>query len=118
MYYNNDDVSKLENLTPRPTFFANKSGDGTSLLPNSLPYPYTDKCYSMVLFSDNVPELGQLNNYFAKSKVRLGTLNLNAAYLYYYSTSDAILHSRQFPAIAAFLDLKKKECAEPTAAER
>jgi hypothetical protein len=118
MYYNNDDVSKLENVSPKPTFLANKSGDGTSLLPESLPYPYTDRCYSMVFFSAEAPELGQLNSYFAESKVKLATINLNAAYLYYYSTNDAVLHSRQFPAIAAFLDLKKKECAKPTAAER
>jgi hypothetical protein len=118
MYYNNDDVSKLENVSPKPTFLANKSGDGTSLLPESLPYPYTDRCYSMVFFSAEAPELGQLNSYFAEGKVKLATINLNEAYLYYYSTNDAVLHSRQFPAIAAFLDLKKKECAKPTAAER
>jgi hypothetical protein len=118
MYYNSDDMRKLENESPKPTFIANKSGDGASFLQSSLPYPYTDKCYAMVFFSADAPELAQLNSYFAQSKVKLATINLNAGYLYYYSTNDAVLHSRGFPAVAAFLDLKRKGCSQPGTAER
>jgi hypothetical protein len=118
MYYHSDDMKKLEDENPKPAFTANRSGDGASFLQSSLPYPYTDKCYAMVFFSADAPELAQLNSYFAQSKVKLATINLNAAYLYYYSTNDAVLHSKEFPAVAAFLDLKKKGCSQPGTAER
>jgi hypothetical protein len=53
-----------------------------------------------------------LNAYFAKGGVKLATVKLKAAYLYYYSTTDAVLHSKPFPAVAAFLDLKKPKCTQ------
>jgi hypothetical protein len=45
-------------------------------------------------------------------------VKLDAAYLFYYATNHAALRWRQFPAIAALLDLKKKECTKQSAAER
>lgn len=78
--------------------------------------PDTNSCYMLVFFSDNAPEVGQLNAFFAPGKVKLATVNLDAA-LYYYSTNDATLHSGPFRAVAAFYDLKK-DCSQATAAAR
>ena len=115
MYYHADALDDLRKSFPSAAYVANASGDGTPLLPKSS--ADANSCYMLVFFSDNAPEIGQLNSFFAPGKVRLATVSLNAA-LYYYSTNDAMLHSRPFRAVAAFYDLKKKECSQPTAVPR
>lgn len=111
MYYHADALDTLRKSFPAAAYVANASGDGSSLL--SKASPDTNSCYMLVFFSDNAPEIGQLNTFFAPGKVKLATVKLDAA-LYYYSTKDATLHSRPFHAVAAFYDLKKKECAQTT----
>jgi hypothetical protein len=106
MYYHADALDGLRKSFPSAAYVANASGDGTPLLSKSS--ADASSCYMLVFFSDNAPEIGQLNSFFAPGKVRLATVSLNAA-LYYYSTNDAMLHSRPFRAVAAFYDLKKKE---------
>jgi hypothetical protein len=111
MFYKADALDKMKSAYPSAALVANASGDGTALLPKAAPFPYTNKCYSLVFFSDNAPELTELNSFFAPNKVKLATVRLDSATLFYYSTNDRVLHQRPFPAVAAFLDLKKKECA-------
>lgn len=118
MYYKADDLDKLRSSYPLAAFVVNASGDGTALLPKAAAFPYTDKCYSLVFFSMGTPEMAELQRYFAPGKVKLATVKLDAAYLFYYATNNAALRWRQFPALAAFLDLKKKECIKPASAER
>jgi hypothetical protein len=113
MFYKADDLLKMKSDHPSAALVANSSGNGTALLSKSSPFPYTNKCYSLVFFSENAPELAELNNFFAPRKLRLATVKLTSATLFYYSTNDAVLHQRPFPAVGAFLDLKKKECSQP-----
>ena len=115
MYYHADALDALRKSYPSAAYVANASGDGSALLAKAS--PDTNSCYMLVFFSDNAPEIGQLNTFFAPGKVKLATVKLDAA-LYYYSTKDATLHSRPFRAVAAFYDLKKKGCADATPAER
>lgn len=119
MYYKTDHlVEKLKACYPSAGLFANRSGDGTALLSEASPFPYTDKRYSLMFFSKNSPELTYLESYFAQGKKKLVEATINEAYVYYYSNNNTDLHRREFPAVAAFLELKKKECAKPAAAER
>jgi hypothetical protein len=115
MYYHADALESLRKSFPSAAYVANASGDGTAFLSKSS--PDTNTCYMLVFFSNNAPEIGQLNTFFAPGKVKLATVKLDAA-LYYYSTNDAALHSRPFQAVAAFYDLKKKNCSQPAAVER
>lgn len=115
MYYHADSLDVLRKSFPSAAYVATASGDGTRFLSRSS--PDTNSCYMLVFFSDNAPEVGQLNAFFAPGKVKLATVNLDAA-LYYYSTNDATLHSKPFRAVAAFYDLKKKDCSQATAAAR
>ena len=117
MYYKANDLDKLKAAYPSAGLVANASGDGTALLPKATPFPFMNKCYSMVFFSMNTPEMAQLQTFFKPGQVKLATMKLDAAYLFYYATNNSALHWKQFPAVAAFLDLKKKECVPPAAAQ-
>jgi hypothetical protein len=117
MYYKTDDLGKLKAAYPSATLVANVSGDGTALLSQASPFPYMNKCYSMVFFSTRAPEMLELQTFFSPGNVKLATAKLGAAYLFYYATNNVALRSKQFSAVAAFLDLKKKECSLPDAVQ-
>jgi hypothetical protein len=117
MYYKTDDLDKMRSTNPSASFVVNASGDGTALLPKASAFPYMDKCYSLVFFSMNTPEMAELNRFYAPGKVKIATAKLDAAFLFYYATNNAVLHWRQFPAVAAFLDLKKPGCHPSAAGE-
>jgi hypothetical protein len=116
----NQDDSKIfkDRLSPE-AFVANAHGDGAVLLPYAS--PEFDKCYLMVFFSSNAPEVQYLNSFFAQSNVKLATAGVDEAFLFYYSVADPMqwLYWKKFNAVAAFWKLRdKKDCPETSAAER
>jgi hypothetical protein len=113
-----DDVELFKERLAPDGFVANADGDGTPLL--AYASPDFDKCYLMVFFSQDAPELQYLSSFYAKSNVKLATAKVDKASLFYYSTNDGAQYPywKLFDAVAAFWKLTgKANCPPPAKAE-
>jgi hypothetical protein len=94
---------------PSMVFKKNKDGDGTSLLSKASTEMY--KCYLMMFYTNNDPELMQINKYLSQYSSKIAIVILTKASLFYYTTDDSKMHETEFPGVVAFMDLKKKDCS-------
>jgi hypothetical protein len=101
-----DDVEFFKERLAPDGFVANADGNGTPFL--AYASPDFDKCYLMVFFSQDAPELQSLNSFYAKSNVKLVTAKVDKASLFYYSTNDGAQYPywKLFDAVTASGNLR------------
>lgn len=115
VFSHKDDATVFKDRLAPEGFIANPNGDGTPFLSNAS--PEYDKCYLMVFFAEDAPELKYLDSFFKQSNVKLATVKIDRATLFYYSIDDPTRSPspKDFDAVAAFLKLRnQKSCPETT----